>query len=1196
MEAVMGSGKWEFWIDRGGTFTDIVASNPNGELVTGKLLSENPEQYPDAAIEGIRRMMGVKTIPSSQIEAVKMGTTVATNALLERKGDPTVLAVTAGFADALHIGYQNRPHIFALNIIKHQVLAEEVVEIPERVSATGEILVPLNGDVARACLQKLFDRGYRSVAILLMHGYRYHDHELELAAIAREIGFTQISLSHQASALIKFIGRGDTCVADAYLSPILRRYVDQVQKEVGGARLMFMQSNGGLTQADRFQGKDSILSGPAGGIIGAVATCEQAGYQKIITFDMGGTSTDVAHYAGQPERTFDKEVAGARIRAPMMQIHTVAAGGGSVVSFDGRRFQVGPESAGANPGPACYGRGGPLTVTDCNLFLGRLVPQFFPKVFGPDANLALDPDPVQRAMEELAQQTFEKTGKKTDPYQVASGCLRIAVENMAQAIKKISVQRGYDVTRYALCCFGGAGGQLACKVADALGMERIFVHPLAGVLSAYGMGLASVRTLRQQTVEKPLNATLMPQLQQDVDHLKQVTGALTAEQGVAEIEFKTLVYLKYEGTDKPLEVPFDPFHIMAQSFQDSHFARFGFTMEDRGLVVASLSVEAMGKTRAALSMSQNGETLREARAVSHIEMYCEEGIKQAPVYSWNQEEKATIQGPAIIVNKHSTIVLEPGWQAEMGKDLQLQRIEARKTQPVGGTEVDPILLEIFNNLFMSIAEQMGYTLENTSASVNMKERLDFSCALFDAQGRLIANAPHMPVHLGSMGESVQALLREKEMAPGQVYASNNPFKGGTHLPDITVITPVFSKDGALLFFTAARGHHADIGGISPGSMPPFSKDTREEGALLDNLLIVENGVFRESAIRTIFDSGPWPSRNTDQNIADLKAQIAACSKGASELNRMSLHYGLQTVTAYMQHVRDYAESCVRDVIGVLKSGSFRYGLDHGGEVVVSVKVDRENRRALVDFTGTSPQQNSNFNAPAAVCKAAVLYVFRTLVPQDIPMNEGCLTPLEMIIPEGSLLNPRYPAAVVAGNVETSQVITDALYGALGVLAGAQGTMNNFTFGDETCQYYETLCGGAGAGRGFHGASAVQTHMTNSRITDPEILELRYPVLLEQFSIRKHSGGAGLFHGGDGAVRRIRFLKPMNAAILSNRRVIAPFGLNGGSQALPGMNKIERVDGTQETLPSQAQATMAVGDVFVIETPGGGGFGQEDDNV
>jgi 5-oxoprolinase (ATP-hydrolysing) len=1203
---------WEFWIDRGGTFTDVVGRSPDGRLQTLKLLSENPERYSDAAVEGVRRMLGVATgpLPAEAIDAVKMGTTVATNALLERKGEPTLLAITAGLRDALRIGYQSRPKLFARHIVLPPPLYRDVVEIEERVLSQGEVMTPLNLERARPDLQAAFDRGLRAVAIVLMHGYRFTAHEAQIAALAREIGFTQVSASHEVGALIKLVARGDTAVADAYLSPVLRRYVDRVARELGAdVRLQFMQSNGGLVEAKAFRGRDAVLSGPAGGIVGMVKTARDAGFERVIGFDMGGTSTDVSHYAGEYERTYDAVVAGVRMRAPMMHIHTVAAGGGSICSFDGARFRVGPQSAGAVPGPACYRRGGPLTVTDCNVMLGKIQPSAFPKVFGAGGDQPLDADVVKDKFQALADQVAAVTGRRQSPQEIAEGFLTIAVDNMANAIKQISVQRGYDATQYVLACFGGAGGQHACLVADALGVTKVMVHLLAGVLSAYGMGLADLRVLREATAETVLEAAAEVVLTAQAERLEaEARAALLAQSvPVARVEAHRRAALKYQGTDTALSVPFGAAAQMREAFEAAHLQRFGFVAPERAAVVEAISVEVVAGAAAA----EGGVILPNADAgaepptpIAHATAWMAGAAHPTPLFARvSLGVGVQIAGPAIVADASATTVVEPGWTATVDTlgDLILERTEPRSSAPAIGTDagaaVDPVRLELFNNLFMAIAEQMGFALQNTAYSVNIKERLDFSCALFDAAGALIANAPHIPVHLGSMGEGVKTVIAARlhpgdgrGMKPGDVYMLNAPYHGGTHLPDVTVIMPVFVDDGAPAFYVAARGHHADIGGITPGSMPPDSRTVIDEGVLIDNVLLVDQGRLREADVRALLASGPYPARNPDQNLGDLKAQIAACVTGAQELRRIVERYGLEVVRAYMDHVQDNAAQEVRRVLATLKGGAFAYEMDNGAVVRVRIDVDQVARTALVDFTGTSAQLESNFNAPFSICRAAVMYVFRTLVEDDIPLNDGCLRPVTIVAPEGSMLNPRYPAAVVAGNVETSQVVTDALYGALGVMAAAQGTMNNFTFGDETRQYYETICGGSGAGPDFDGADAVQTHMTNSRLTDPEVLELRFPVLIEGFSLRAGSGGQGAHKGGDGVVRRVKFLAPMTAAILSNRRRLAPFGLEGGTPGATGKNAIERRDGGVEHLGATASAQMQPGDVFVISTPGGGGFG------
>ncbi|MBI1245892.1 MAG: 5-oxoprolinase [Alphaproteobacteria bacterium] len=1193
---------WQFWIDRGGTFTDIVARRPDGRLLTHKLLSENPGRYDDAALQGIRDLLGVPagaSLAGQPIDAVKMGTTVATNALLERKGERVAVAITRGFRDQLRIAYQNRPKLFARRIVLPEMLYETVVEIDERVGAQGDLLVPLDEAKAAADFGAIRAKGISAIAIVLMHGYRYPAHEKRLAEIAAAAGFSQVSVSHRVSPLMKIVGRGDTTVVDAYVSPILRRYVDRVAAALGETRLMFMQSNGGLVDAHRFQGKDAILSGPAGGIVGAARTAANAGFGRIIGFDMGGTSTDVTLYNGEFERAFETIVAGVRMRAPMMKIHTVAAGGGSILFFDGARFRVGPESAGANPGPACYRRGGPLAVTDANVMVGKIVPAFFPKVFGKNGDEALDAETVRAKFMALAAEVSAKTGVARTPEAVADGFLTIAVENMANAIKQVSIQRGYDVTGYALNCFGGAGGQHACKVADALGMTTVFVHPLAGVLSAYGMGLADLRTMREKAVEARLGSEILPRLAADLDALAAEGLAEMRAQGIEDAKIETLrrLHLKYEGTDSTLAIDDGPLAKVEEAFASAHRQRYGFLMPGKAIVVEAVAVEIVGHTESADDPVLPTHDVPPPPAAATVRVYTDGAFHDTPVFKRDALNPGMkLAGPAIVSDANATTVVEPGWHAEVtAKDhLVLRRVQALTRTHAVGTKVDPVMLEVFNNLFMSIAEQMGVALQNTAYSVNIKERLDFSCALFDRQGNLIANAPHMPVHLGSMGESVAAVTRARgeTMRPGDVYVLNAPYNGGTHLPDVTVVMPVYDEAKTeILFFVASRGHQADIGGLTPGSMPPDSTTVEEEGVLIDNFLLVEQGRFREAEMVDLLRSGRYPARNPAQNIGDLKAQVAACEKGAQELRKMVRDFGLDVVRAYMGHVQDNAEEQVRRVLDVLKDGEFAYPMDDGSVVKVKVSIDHARRTGVLDFAGTSAQRPTNFNAPSAVCMAAVLYVFRTLVEDEIPMNAGVLKPLDVRIPEGSMLRPRYPAAVVAGNVETSQTVTDAIYGALGAMAGAQGTMNNFTFGNDRHQYYETVSGGSGAGPDYDGCDAVQTHMTNSRLTDPEVLEWRFPVRVESFSIRRGSGGKGAKRGGDGVVRKIRFLEKMTCAILANRRIVAPFGLEGGAPGALGRNWVERADGRIEEKGATASWEVGPGDMFVIETPGGGGFGK-----
>lgn len=1201
--------QWQFWIDRGGTFTDIVGRRPDGTLVSHKLLSDNPEHYRDATIQGIRELLQLRPdqpVPQQSISMIKMGTTVATNALLERKGERTLFVTTMGFGDALRIAYQNRPDLFARHIVLPELLYERALEVPERIDARGNVVVSLDKEAARNGMQSAYKAGIRSVAIALMHGYRYHRHEILLRELAEEIGFTQVSASHQVSPLMKLISRGDTTVVDAYLSPILRRYVDQIIEELGTTnnqdsltRLMFMQSNGGLTDAGLFQGKDAILSGPAGGVVGMVRTADISGYDKLIGFDMGGTSTDVTHFNGEYERTFETLVAGVRMRAPMMHIHTVAAGGGSTLQFDGARYRVGPGSAGANPGPACYRRGGPLAVTDCNVLLGKIQADYFPKVFGENANQPLDADIVREKFSELAKQISSNTGSQLEVEQVAEGFLRIAVENMANAIKKISVQRGYDVTEYTLNCFGGAGGQHACMVADALGMEQIFLHPLAGVLSAYGMGLADVRAIRDAQINLPLTDNAEESIEQVCAPLRQQTREEILNQQIAEDHLTTIekIHLRYEGTDTTLLVMRDTATAMQAEFEQAHNQRFGFIAKKRALVIEAVSVESVGITETPVEPeSALAATETEVTVTAHVNMYVNSSWTQVPLITRdNILAGQNLKGPAIIIEANSTLVLEDGWQASLNKyhHLVLHRFKTRDKMEAAGTEADPVMLEVFNNLFMSIAEQMGATLSNTAYSVNIKERLDFSCAIFDPLGDLVANAPHMPVHLGSMGESIKEVIRKNQgrMRAGNVYMLNDPYNGGTHLPDVTVITPVFDENEKnILFYVGSRGHHADIGGRTPGSTPPDSRNIDEEGVLIDNFLLIEKGVLREKETRALLADSKYPCRNPDQNMADLAAQIAANETGVREVRLMLEHFGMDVVQAYMLHVQNNAEESVRRVLDVLKDGHFSYPMDNGAVIKVSISVNKEKREATIDFSGTSPQDKGNYNAPIAVCKAAVLYVFRTLVDDDIPLNEGCLVPLKLIIPAGSMLNPEYPAAVIAGNTEVSQCITDALYGALNILASSQGTMNNFVYGNENYQNYETICGGSGAGAGHNGTDAVHSHMTNTRMTDPEVLEWRFPVRVEEFSIRQDSGGKGLYTGGNGAIRKIRFLEDMTVTLLTSHRHTDPYGLQGGEAGARGHNYLIRANDETFDLKGNDEIEVANNDVIVIETPGGGGYG------
>ncbi|MFJ7357162.1 hydantoinase B/oxoprolinase family protein [Phyllobacterium sp. NPDC097923] len=1202
----MSIGSWDFWVDRGGTFTDVIGRDPHGVLHARKVLSENPEAYKDAAVQGIRLHLGLKpgeAIPAGRIGEVRMGTTVATNALLERKGERLALVTTRGFRDALRIGYQERKNIFATEIIKAEALYDQVVEINERVLADGTVEIAFDEVQARAALKALKDEGYDALAIVFMHAYKFPAHEAAMAAIAREMGFAQVSVSHEVSPLIKLVGRGDTTVIDAYLSPVLRRYVAQVSAELDiartGARVMFMMSSGGLTAADMFQGKDAILSGPAGGVVGLARTGEEAGFPNVIGFDMGGTSTDVAHFDGEYERAFETEVAGVRVRAPMMLIHTVAAGGGSILHFDAGRFRVGPDSAGANPGPACYRNGGPLAVTDANVMVGKLLPEFFPPIFGPDQNQPLDVDAVRSRFAELAG----RIGDGRSPEDVADGFIRIAVANMVEAIKKISVQRGYDVTRYALSCFGGAGGQHACLVADALGMKSILVHPMSGLLSAYGMGLADIRATRQKALGVPLDPAAPAPLAGLAAELQQECLSELNAQGIAENEITTIVraHIRYAGTDTVLAVEatfpaHDDIGRLRREFEILHKRRFGFVAENKALVIDAVEVETVGGGAGQAEAAVDATATGEPDAVRHNRFYSQGAAHDAAVVLRDAMQPGQrLTGPAIVIEPNQTIVIEDGWQAELTakNHIVLKRIKALPDRSAIGTKADPVMLEIFNNLFMSIAEQMGVTLQNTAYSVNIKERLDFSCAVFDAEGNLVANAPHMPVHLGSMDASVAAAIRENPVIhPGDVFLINAPYNGGTHLPDLTVCTPVFDDAGTTIrFWVASRGHHADIGGIAPGSMSPLATNIEEEGVYIDNFKLLDRGRFCEDELAALLTGARYPVRTLLQNVNDLKAQVAANEKGVAELRKMISHFGEDVVEAYMGHVQDNAAESVRRVLDQLQDGSFTYEMDQGCSIVVKISVDKVAREVTVDFTGTSEQRSDNFNAPRPVTRAAVLYVFRTLVQSDIPMNAGCLRPIHIIVPDGTMLSPEYPAAVVAGNVEVSQAVTNCLFGAVGAQAAAQGTMNNLTFGNDQYQYYETICSGAPAGPGYNGADAIHTHMTNSRLTDPEILETRFPVVLEDFHIRAGSGGKGKWSAGNGTQRTIRAQEKLDFAILSGHRRVAPFGLLGGEPGQTGSNAVRRRSGAVEALQGCAHTVLEAGEAFIIVTPTGGGYGK-----
>ena len=1187
----------EVWIDRGGTFTDVIARAPDGGIRTAKLLSHDPARPEDSAVAGVKLLTAGHAGPV----IVKMGTTVATNALLERQGARTLLLVTRGFRDVLAIGHQARPDIFALKIEKPEQLAARVAEVDERMRADGEVLTPLDLESARAALTAARADGFEAVAVLFVHGYRYPAHEQAVAALAREMGFAQVSASHDVSPLIKMVPRGDTAVADAYLSPILSRYVESVTSALPpGTQLLFMQSNGGLVAAGGFRGKDAVLSGPAGGIVGMAKTAAALGHHQLIGFDMGGTSTDVSHYGGSYERSFETEVAGVRMRSPMLDIHTVAAGGGSVCRFENGRLQVGPQSAGAVPGPACYRRGGPLTVTDCNVALGRVRPELFPALFGPDGDQPIDRNAAMQALSALADEVAAAGGARPDELALAEGLLDIANAHMAAAIRRISIARGHDPARHALVAFGGAGGQHGCAVADALGIGTILLHPLAGLLSALGIGLADGVVAREETVSLPFDAALDRRAAAVAERLGAAAAAALAAQQVplADSEVRVTAHVRYAGSDTALEAPFGPAPAMRAAFEAAHKARFGFVRPESPLVLEMLAAEATGQPPGArdAALTVAPPDMGETPAIAAVRF---DGADRATPLHRREALGAgrRIDGPAVIVDASATTVVAPGWSAEVLADgtLLLGRVQPLARASAHGTAVDPIRLELFNALFMGIATEMGVALQTSARSVNMKERLDFSCALFDAAGNLVANAPHIPVHLGSMGASIRAVIAGRSgdgrgMRDGDLYVLNAPWNGGTHLPDITVVKPCFlDGEHTPSFFVAARGHHADVGGIAPGSMPADSRRIDEEGVLLDDVLLVDEGRFREADMRARLAAGPWPARNIDQNIGDLVAQVAACQRGADALAAAARMHGRDTLIAYMAHVQDNAAEAVAQLIGKLADGAFEALMDIGAAIRVAVRVDREARRMVVDFAGTSPLSESNFNAPASIARASLLYVLRCLVDAPIPLNDGALRPVELRIPPGCLLDARPPHAVVAGNVETSQVVTDALFAAFGALAASQGTMNNFTFGNGRHQYYETIAGGAGAGRGFDGASAVQSHMTNSRLTDPEVLESRFPVRVESFVIRHGSGGDGRWRGGDGAVREISFHEEMEVSVLSNRRSTVPFGLEGGSAGLSGRNIVIRVDGSLSEMPGQFREILFPGDKVRLETPGGGGF-------
>lgn len=1283
MEGVKEGRVLRFSIDRGGTFTDVFAEVPleDGSIRHSvmKLLSEDPNNYPDAPREGIRRVLEEVTgkahprdapLDTSRIDAIRMGTTVATNALLERKGERCALAVTRGFRDLLHIGNQARPAIFDLRIRVPDVLYEEVVEVDEEVilplgaepdrrsgkhpqedektyapegerkeSVTGEMVcvrhtVDLNA--LRKDLKGIRDKGIESVAVVLKNSYLYPDHEQQVGKVAKELGFKQVSLSSAVMPMVKMVPRGFTAAADAYLTPGILRYIHTFQsgfdEGLPDVNLQFMQSDGGLTPVDLFSGHKAILSGPAGGYVGYALTTvwegSEAGDQQVIGFDMGGTSTDVSRYAGTYEHVFESTTAGVTIQAPQLDINTVAAGGGSRLFFRRGLFQAGPESAGAHPGPVCYRKGGHLAITDANLVLGRILPDFFPKIFGPNENEPLDGDAARQVMEEVAKEvnSHAKSAKQPEKSvdEVAMGFIRVANETMCRPIRALTQMRGYDVAAHVLACFGGAGGQHACAIAAALGMRTIFVHRFSGILSAVGIGLADVVAEKQEPAAVPLNSGSVSQLEKRLAALEEQATSTLRDQGLKEeqIGIERYLNLRYDGTDVPVMTPFadgkaDP----AKAFEEHYKREFGFVLEERDIIVDDVRVRATGRS---VELPKAGSIDKDPgplpKPAAQASAFFEHGGRQdTPAYLLSDLTAGhMVEGPALLIDDISTIVVEPQCMAHITPGGHV-RIELQR-EAVSGTgattEKDPVQLAIFSHRFMGLAEEMGRTLQRTSISVNIKERLDFSCALFSPDGGLVANAPHIPVHLGAMSSAIQAQLKywmegpgkEEGIQEGDVLVTNHPqLAGGSHLPDITVITPVF-REGEIVFYVASRGHHADVGGITPGSMPPTSRLLVEEGAAIVSFKLVKGGTFQEKGITELLQApgklkdeidGMSGTRNLGDNLSDLRAQVAANNRGIQLVGALIQEYGLGVVHAYMSFIQENAEQAVREMLqqfsedrGLPEVGTVSAEdiMDDGTPIKLTVTVNRKDGSAVFDFEGTGPEVFGNTNAPPAVTSSAVIYALRCMVPADIPLNQGCLRPVEIRIPENSILWPSPEAAVVGGNVLTSQRVTDVILKCFEAAAASQGCTNNLTFGDPQLGYYETIGGGAGAGHGWHGRSGVHTHMTNTRITDPEILERRYPVALRQFKLRTGSGGSGRWHGGEGVIRELEFLRPITASMLSERRAVRPFGLAGGGPAAPGLNLIVRRDGHRINMGAKATARLKGGDRLLIMTPGGGGFG------
>ena len=1202
---------WSFAIDRGGTFTDIIGFDPEGELHSLKILSKS-NKYSDPSIEGIRRIMDLspdEIIPESDVTRIRMGTTVATNAILEKKGAPTCLAITEGFGDLLAIGNQARPDLFTLAIKKPLQIYDAVIEVKERINYQGKIIIPFNETSTKNQLELIRDKNISSLAIVLMHAWKNKEHELRIAEIARSIGFNHVAISHEIMPIIKILGRGQTTLIDAYLSPILLDYISALKKETGGIPLEFMQSSGGLTNAESFRGKDAVMSGPSGGVIATAKISTLNGMTEAIGFDMGGTSTDVSRFAGDYEKVEEATLGGISFQTPSLKINTVAAGGGSILWFDGEKMRVGPESAGANPGPICYGLEGQLALTDANLFLRRILPKYFPKTFGPHNDQFLNEQKTHDRFHEITEEINTSLGTSMSEEEVALGFIRIANETMAAAIKEISVNKGFDIRTHVLVSFGGAAAQHACGIAKILNIKKILIHPMTGLFSAYGIAISDQTSYAIHTVLNPFIEKNIGDFESQLKRMGTKLENKLKKRGFnkSKIQTKKFLDLRYSNTDKYLTIPFTSFKLMENDFRKLHRKFFGFFGEGN-IEVVNLRMEVIGRDDHYKEKEKASNFQKPVIPTSAINVRFEEKSIDCPIYNLSDLIPGSlISGPGIIIDEFSTIIIEPEFQAEINSYGHVIITQTSNKQLYVGTKKDPVMLEVFNNLFMNIAEQMGHTLTRTAHSVNIKERLDFSCAIFDPMANLVANAPHMPVHLGAMGESVKTIIDEnnQRMKPGDVFLMNNPHRGGSHLPDLTVISPVFSNGQAPIFFVASRGHHSDIGGITPGSMPPFGTSIQDEGVIINNFKLVSEGKFRSFELIELLSSGDFPARNIPERIADAKAQVAAVQKGIVETEKLIKKYGLKTVHAYMNYIRSNASKAVRRALFKYLDGkekielSFEDFLDSGESILVKIIIESGDKppdscRAIVDFTGTSSQLEGNLNAPLAVTKAAVLYVFRLMIDEDIPLNSGCLDPIQIIVPKGCLLRPDHLAAVVGGNVETSQRITDVLLGALGLSGASQGTMNNFLFGKidgSGKQYYETIAGGSGASDGNHGESAVQVHMTNTRATDPEILEFRYPeIRLERFSIRKGSGGSGKFKGGNGTIREIRFLKKRKVSILSERRKYQPYGMAGGGFGKAGKNSLIKASGKKVLLKGKVEKIVKSGDRIIIETPGGGGYG------